>query len=77
MRRILFAALLSAGTSLLAPALPAAAQETVGIVRNSAGTATVIREAQSLTAAAKEYRAGKAVSLRDYLKSRLSARRAG
>jgi prevent-host-death family protein len=32
---------------------------------------------QSLTAAAKEYRAGKAVSLRDYLKSRLSARRAG
>jgi prevent-host-death family protein len=32
---------------------------------------------QSLTAAAKEYRAGKAVSLGDYLKSRLSARRAG
>jgi prevent-host-death family protein len=32
---------------------------------------------QSLTAAAKEYRAGRAVSLRDYLKSRLSARRAG
>ncbi len=32
---------------------------------------------QSLTTAAKEYRAGKAVSLRDYLKSRLSARRAG
>jgi PHD/YefM family antitoxin component YafN of YafNO toxin-antitoxin module len=32
---------------------------------------------RSLTAAAKEYRAGKAVSLRDYLKSRLSARRAG
>jgi len=32
---------------------------------------------QSLTAAAKEYRAGKAVSLRDYLRSRLSVRRAG
>ena len=32
---------------------------------------------RSLTVAAKEYRAGKAVSLRDYLKSRLSARRAG
>jgi hypothetical protein len=32
---------------------------------------------QSLTAAAKEYRTGKAVSLGDYLKSRLSARRAG
>jgi len=32
---------------------------------------------RSLTAAAKECRAGKAVSLRDYLKSRLSARRAG
>ena len=32
---------------------------------------------RSLTAAAKEYRSGKAVSLRDYLKSRLSARRAG
>jgi len=32
---------------------------------------------KSLTAAAKEYQAGKAVSLRDYLKSRLSARRAG
>ena len=31
----------------------------------------------SLKIAAKEYRAGKAVSLRDYLKSRLSARRAG
>ena len=32
---------------------------------------------RSLTAAAKEYRAGKTVSLQDYLKSRLSARRAG
>lgn len=32
---------------------------------------------KSLTAAAKEYRAGKAVSLREYLKSRLSALRAG
>jgi len=31
----------------------------------------------SLKIAAKEYRAGKAVSLRDYLKSRLSASRAG
>ncbi|MBI4573265.1 MAG: type II toxin-antitoxin system Phd/YefM family antitoxin [candidate division NC10 bacterium] len=32
---------------------------------------------RSLTAAAREYRTGKAVSLREYLKSRLSARRAG
>jgi prevent-host-death family protein len=32
---------------------------------------------QSLKGAAREYRAGKAVSLREYLKSRLSARRAG
>ena len=32
---------------------------------------------KSLTAAAKEYRAGKAVSLREYLKSRLAALRAG
>jgi prevent-host-death family protein len=31
----------------------------------------------SLKAAAGEFRAGKAVSLQDYLKSRLSARRAG
>ncbi len=31
----------------------------------------------SLKIGAKEYRAGKAVSIRDYLKSRLSARRAG
>jgi prevent-host-death family protein len=32
---------------------------------------------ESLKAAAKEYRTGKAMSLRDYLKGRLSARRAG
>ena len=32
---------------------------------------------RSLTAAASEYRTGKAVSLQEYLKSRLSARRAG
>ncbi len=32
---------------------------------------------ESLRSAAKEYRAGKAMSLRDYLKSRLSARQAG
>ncbi|HLC43292.1 MAG TPA: type II toxin-antitoxin system Phd/YefM family antitoxin [Methylomirabilota bacterium] len=32
---------------------------------------------KSLSVAAKEYRAGKAVSLRDYLKGRLSTRRAG
>lgn len=31
----------------------------------------------SLKVAAKEYRAGKAVSLRDYLKERIAARRAG
>ncbi len=31
----------------------------------------------SLRTAAKEYRAGNAMSLRDYLKSRLAARRAG
>ena len=31
---------------------------------------------RSLKAAAKEYRAGKAVTLREYLKERLSARRA-
>ncbi len=32
---------------------------------------------RSLQAAAREYRAGKSVSLRDYLKERLLARRAG
>ncbi|MGH7375951.1 MAG: type II toxin-antitoxin system Phd/YefM family antitoxin [Candidatus Methylomirabilales bacterium] len=32
---------------------------------------------KSLKVAAKEYRAGKAVSLREYLKGRLGARRAG
>jgi prevent-host-death family protein len=32
---------------------------------------------KSLSVAAKEYRAGKAVNLRDYLKGRLSARKAG
>jgi len=32
---------------------------------------------KSLKVAAKEYRAGKAVSLRDYVKRRLAARRAG
>jgi len=32
---------------------------------------------KSLKAAAKEYRAGKAISLREYLKGRLGARRAG
>jgi prevent-host-death family protein len=32
---------------------------------------------KSLKVAAKEYRAGKAVSLREYLKGRLAARRAG
>ena len=32
---------------------------------------------ESLRAAAKEYRTGKALSLRDYLKRRLAARRAG
>lgn len=32
---------------------------------------------KSLKVAAKDYRAGKAVSLREYLKGRLSARRAG
>ncbi len=32
---------------------------------------------KSLKVAAKEYRAGKAVSLRDYLKERMAARRAG
>ncbi len=32
---------------------------------------------KSLKVAAKEYRAGKAVSLRDYLKRRLAVRRAG
>ena len=32
---------------------------------------------ESLRAAAKEYRAGAAVSLRDYLKSRLATRQAG
>ena len=32
---------------------------------------------KSLKIAAKEYRAGKAISLRDYLKERLAARRAG
>ena len=32
---------------------------------------------ESLTVAGKDYRAGKAVSLREYLKGRLAARRAG
>lgn len=32
---------------------------------------------ESLKVAAREYRTGKAMSLRDYLKSRLAARRAG
>lgn len=32
---------------------------------------------KSLTAAHKEYRAGKAVSLKDYLKEKLTGRRAG
>ncbi|MBI2543616.1 MAG: type II toxin-antitoxin system Phd/YefM family antitoxin [Candidatus Rokubacteria bacterium] len=32
---------------------------------------------KSLKAAAKEYRAGRAISLQDYLKRRLAARRAG
>ena len=32
---------------------------------------------KSLQAAAKEYRTGKAVSLREYLKGRMTARRAG
>ncbi|MGZ8427973.1 MAG: FecR family protein [Candidatus Deferrimicrobiaceae bacterium] len=50
MRRTPFAAVLLVALSVLAWALPASAQEIIGIVRNSAGEAAITREGRNLTA---------------------------
>ncbi|MGZ8430365.1 MAG: FecR family protein [Candidatus Deferrimicrobiaceae bacterium] len=50
MRRTPFVAVLLVALSVLAWALPASAQEIIGIVRNSAGEAAITREGRNLTA---------------------------
>jgi len=52
MKRALFATVLLVTLSTLTPGLSAAARETIGIVRNSAGEATVARGGQVLPATA-------------------------